>query len=220
MVKFNRLFVVPDNSKTILDVEIEDLCYFENMFITGVSIDTKSTYVTSGPSSSPRYSKNILDYSGLTGDIDLCEYFQGVIPKHSSVDRGLKRLRLVIPKSELDPTNEILFVYIHVSGIPHPSTPCGEDKTYEMRITFNKANLYTEGVRLIKSHLGDIKDPTSKDENKMKLVDYILRYNAFNVALEAGRYKEAIELSEYIFKPQDAALNASSEDRRKNCGCY
>jgi hypothetical protein len=58
MVQFNSLKITPDRS-LIVDVNIEDIPYYKDVYLDSIVIDNQKTYLSSGPSNTPIYKKTI-----------------------------------------------------------------------------------------------------------------------------------------------------------------
>ena len=60
MVEFKELKITPDGKNLIINASIKDLEYYKDVYIDSVIIDTQDTYLPSGPSSNPIYTKNFI----------------------------------------------------------------------------------------------------------------------------------------------------------------
>lgn len=58
MVQFNSLKITP-NRTLIVDINIKDIPYYENVYLDSIVIDNQKTYQTSGPSNTPIFAKEI-----------------------------------------------------------------------------------------------------------------------------------------------------------------
>ena len=56
MILFSRLSVSQDGKTLVIKADIEDLTYYDNMYITKVVIDNQKTFSASGPSANPIFS--------------------------------------------------------------------------------------------------------------------------------------------------------------------
>ena len=59
MVHFNELAITPDGKYLIIDVSVLSETYYKDIYIDSVVIDNQNTYLSSGPSSEPVYSKHL-----------------------------------------------------------------------------------------------------------------------------------------------------------------
>ncbi len=102
--------------------------------------------------------------------------------------------------------DNLFFVYAFATGDAEPDTPCGMKKTSIMGVVYDKSALYKNGMKFISS----VKDCNFPRE----FIDYILRYKAFDLALDSCNYTQAIEYwNNYISKSR---INRTS----KRCRCH
>lgn len=118
MVQFNELRIIPNGTRLIIDVSVRDLEYYTNVYLDSIIVDTQDTYLDSGPSSTPVYSKKI------EGDV--------------------KSFRVEIGKGDLLPAldNNMFIVYVKTKGIPSADTPCGMDNEYTIGVTLWLCPMY------------------------------------------------------------------------------
>lgn len=191
MVQFNELYINQEGTKLYIDVEVKDLCYYDNVYIEKIIIDNQDTYTSYGPSNSPKYVKMVSDYSGITDTTDLCDEFCGIIPTEKELSGGRKRIRLELTNKEV-PLTDLLFVHVSVAGVPDPSTPCGMDNMNTLGIVYNVYPKYKTGLQYIKKQL--CKFSSCSSSNNSGLIDFILHNKMFDLALDLGNYNEAIKL--------------------------
>lgn len=104
MIEFNELHINQEGTKLSVDVSVLDLPYFTNIYIDKIDIDSQDTYVITGPSTTPVYTRT-LDGSNKTLQLELTPEDLGV----SFVDH-------------------MFFVYITVKGTPAEDTPDDMDR--------------------------------------------------------------------------------------------
>lgn len=125
MIQFNKLEILSEESKLVIDVSVKDLDYYFDVYIGEIIIDTQDTFIESGPSSKPIYSKII------TGNI--------------------KSVQLELDKGDLLSLNDnIFFVYIKTKGTPTPDTPCGKDNEITLGVAVNLYPIYQQAFNYIK----------------------------------------------------------------------
>lgn len=73
MIQFNELRITPNDKKIIVDVEIANSVYYDNISIDSIVIDTQDTYVDNGPSTNAVYSTSVNSKS-IRLSIDTEEY--------------------------------------------------------------------------------------------------------------------------------------------------
>ena len=200
MVVFNELLVT--NGKLIIDVSIEDICYYENMFIEKIKVsDIKEEY---------KYEYKATVVPEVLDSI--CQSFFGVVPKEKEVIEDgnttslkRKRIRLELKPSDLKlkNLNEHLFIInVEVGGIPDPNTPCTMDEKSNIAYTYYAKDWYDKSMNFIRNS-SDIDDG---------FVDFILKKEALDLALNCGNLTKASEYFD-LLKTKEAPSN------NKACKC-
>lgn len=172
MVVFNECRIDKEGKNLIVDVKVDSLAYYENIYLKSITVDTDETFIDCGP--------NVLK----------CQYH------HEFSDTKIKTMRLEISYKELglnSLNDNMFFVYIEVGGIPAPNTPCGRDKTHTMAVAVNLASIYNVSM-------GYIKELGQSCETPKGFIDTILRLKAFELSLKTGNYSTAINLWKKLFK--------------------
>lgn len=126
MVQFNELYITPDSKRLVIEAQVKDLNYYNNVYISEVIIDNQDTYKDNGPSNSYVY-------------------------KHT-VSGNSKSVRLELDSTDLTINNKMLFVYIVTGGAPTIDTPCGMDNTITIGVVINRYIIY----KYIMSNIKDI----------------------------------------------------------------
>ena len=122
MVIFNECRIDKEGKNLIVDVSVDSLSYYENIYLKSITIDTNETFIENGPSSNYIYNDEF-----------------------NVSDVRVKRKRLKFSYKELGLDNfddNILFVYIGVGGIPEPDTPCGMDNKHSVAVAVNMRPVY------------------------------------------------------------------------------
>ena len=116
MIEFNDIKVSPDGKKLIIDAQVKDVPYYDNVYIDTIFIDTQDSYVENGPSSKPIYIYEASDE---------------------------KRVRLEL-KSELNVSldNTMFFVYVVTKGTPTSDEPCCHGKYTTTGVAINLYPIY------------------------------------------------------------------------------
>lgn len=133
MVKFNELRISNDSKSLIIDAQVLNDSYYDNVYIDNIIIDNQDTYIGTGPSSTPKYSY--------------------------TVKSDLKRVALTIDYKELGNLNGILFVYVRTKGTPTPDTPCGKDNITTIGTVTNVYPFYQQAMGYMKELIGNCTIP-------------------------------------------------------------
>lgn len=118
MIKFNELIIVNEQN-LIIDVSVKELSYYTDVYIDSITIDTQDTFIESGPSSKPVYTKTI--------------------------EGNNKSIRLELNKGDLLPSlkDNLFFVFIKTKGTPSSDTPCGMDNITTIGVVYNLKIIYS-----------------------------------------------------------------------------
>lgn len=212
MIVLNECRVSPDGKALIVEATVENLSYYENVYIDSVVVDTQKTFLDSGPSSNPVFVKqfihedpetNVLENNRLEADKN-CECYDMTV----SDKCGYKNIRLCISAEDMGLSNlndDIFFVYVVATGSPAPCTPCGMDNQYVIGIAMNLRPIYNKAMSFIRELSNNCSIPRG-------FIDMILRLKAFELSLKTGNYPVAIKQWEKLSKDKVTITS-------KNCGC-
>lgn len=189
MIVFKDLRITPDGQNLLINAVVAPYKYFENMYITSISIDTERTFSPTGAPSPGA----ILVYENKTNDTSI---------KEVSVNIGPDKF-----KEKLSSLNgHIFYVYVTVAGTPSADTPCTMDTEYTLGVALNWQSIYQQGVdhmrKVVNGCCGMPKD----------FIDYILRFKAFELALRTAQYQLANDRFKKWFAEDGAKFNPP-------CGC-
>lgn len=120
MTQINELRVTPDSKHLIIDVQIQEMDYYENVYLDTITIDTQDTYNVTGPV------KPIM-----------------TIPCDNS-----KHVRQFIDIDSI--ANNLFFVTITTTGEAADDTPCGMSETYTVGVTYDRYPMYLRGMQFLK----------------------------------------------------------------------
>lgn len=210
MVVFNECRIDKDGKNLIIEATVENLKYYDKVYIDSVVIDTQDTFSANGPSNNPIFTTSFKDTEG-NSNITIQEenYESGEVD--ASQKQDIKSVRLILSAKDLGKANldnDIFFVYVIATGIPEACTPCGMDNSTVMCIAYNFRPLYNLGM----SYIRELADNCSMPKN---FIDYILRFKAFELSLKTGNYTLAIEYWEKFLKNKTSSIS-----KPKGCGCY
>lgn len=122
MIRFNELRITPDRKHLIIDVQVKELDYYQDVFLNTIVIDTQKTFISTGPSSKPF----------MTIDCGRVKHYRDFIDIDTIADN-------------------IFFVYAISVGEPQENTPCGLTESLVMGVTYDKYPLYLQGMKLLES---------------------------------------------------------------------
>lgn len=193
MLRFNELRITADNKCLIIDTQVEDLSYFENVKIDGIFIDTQDTWISDGPST-----KAIQVYSQEDKTLDIIKDEKG------------KHVRVEVESPLITPAaNNMYFVYVmaDVTNAPEAmQAPCICSKDSIIGTVVNLYNLYTTLMSGVKELSDSCSVPTG-------FIDTFLRQYVIDACIKAGNYPLAIKYWNEFF------LNKKKVYTSKSCGC-
>ena len=123
MLQWNELRITPDGKHLIVDVEVQPLDFYKNVYIKSIEFNTfnKATDYKEYPNS---------------GTIKI---------KQDSTPK--KHVRQVVDIDTL--SKGILFVYAVADGTPTEDTPCGAKEPVLLGIVYNKALLHNMSINML-----------------------------------------------------------------------
>lgn len=215
MLHFNELRLTPDNKCLIIDVEVDNIEYYEDIVLDSIVIDTQDTFIMNGPSNNPLYVKEINEE--LKHIYSLPEY-QNCNPIQVDEDKkycfvtdekGVRhyRLELSIKDLKVNPCDTMFFIYVIALGTPHPNTPCGYDTNKIMGTVVNIQSLYLN----LMSYLKELSKTCDIPKG---FIDAILRIKALDLSIKTGNYIEAIKYWKKFFK------GTTINNNHSNCNCH
>lgn len=197
MLQFNELRVTADNKCLIIDVQVDDLCYFENVTIESIIVNTQDTYTPTGPNMGEH--NEYVVYSPEMKDLDIINDGVG---RHVRIE--LKHPFICSGK------NTMYFVYAiaDVSNAPEATmAPCTCNHERIMGTVVNNYNLYNTLMNGIKELANDCDVPRH-------FIDDYLRIQAIDASIKTGNYPMAIKYWEKFFSKKPG------EHHYKPCGCH
>ena len=185
MIKFNELRIENCNNTLIIDASVRDLSYYNDIYIDSITIDTQATYVGSGPSSNAIFTYNV------------------------PIGQSLKNIRLDLNATVLGVNfdTNLLFIYVSARGIPQIDVPCDMDNVHTLSVITNLYLIYRNGLKLLSEAQDDCQNSSKS------LVDFILKLNAFDLAIKTCNYVTAIRYWNKYFKSD------KYQSLTNNCGC-
>jgi len=124
MLQFNELRITPDGKHLIVDVQVQELDYYKNIYIDSICFDVHSSYSATGPSSNA---------------VEIFKANEGDTQKHIRILWDIDLLK-----------DKLFFVFAITKGAPEANTPCGMKDTAIMGITYNQYPIYTIAIKSLK----------------------------------------------------------------------
>lgn len=203
MLHFNELSLTPDNKCLIVDVEVDNLDYYEDIVIDSIVIDTQDTFVLNGPSSKPLFE---IDTQSKAASLyeNKQHYF-----KNREANTKHYRLELKLKDLKVDPYDTMFFVYAIASGTSKPNTPCGYDVNKILGTVVNVQSIYKQILPYLKELSNTCNIPKG-------FINLILQVKALDLAIRTGNYLEAVKYWKKFFKGN----NFNSINLNNNCNCH
>lgn len=122
MLQFNELRIGPDGKHLIIDVQVQNLSYYDDIYIDTIIIDTQKTYSVTGPSNKALF----------TIDCGSTKHYRNFIDIDGVADN-------------------MFFVYVLSNGTPADNTPCGMSESSILGVTYNKYPVYQQSIKMLNS---------------------------------------------------------------------
>lgn len=174
MIQFNELGLSKDGKQVIIDVQVIDSELYTEVYLDSINIDKYQNYVSTGVSTSPIYT--------------------------TQVQGNQKRSTLILDTLDLNNTaiqGGLFFIYVKVKGAPSPETPCGLDNETTIGTIVDTHSIYN----LSMSYLRQVEETC---EIPKDFIDLMLKFKAFNLALDTENYPTAIKYWDKFFKERQA----------------
>lgn len=192
MVSINEFVIARDAKYLYLKASIDDMEYFENVFIDYLEFTlhkvVNGTIETSTIELNPDGTLHIEPLETEVKNVDLT-----LTPQ----DLGLS-----------DFQTPVIEVKVYTKGYPSDDTPCGMDEEYVVGITYNESVLYDKGLSFIHQVGQDCNIPDD-------FINWILSSSAFDLALKSGNMNDA--LSWWL---RLTSNRSNGYSRNSNCGCH
>ena len=195
MIEINEAYIKANGKEAIVDVSISYDDKYAGLMITSITADNDATYRSSGPSDKPIFSKN-RDAISIPDELTEEDAF--------ILEAKLKRMSVVIP---LDNFSGLLYVYIHIGGIPVPNAQCGDDASYKRIVIYNESILASEEKELARKYaLALGKD--NESEAKRDYIRHVLEKKSLDCFIQAGDF----DMARMILKKKK-----ESKEQKKCC---
>lgn len=154
-----------------------------------------------------QYIINDIPYTANELMVGVHKYEKG---KLVAVTTPIKSYRIEINKNDsiLTFKDNLLFVYVQTEGAPALDTPCGMDEETTLGVTLYHYPIYNSIMNSIKELEKDCEVPKS-------FIDNMLRFKAFELALNTEHYNQAIIYYNKFIKNANLGTVTSNK-----CNCY
>jgi len=159
MLQFNELRITPDGKHLIVDVQVQELDYYEDVYIDSICFDTHTSYNATGPSSTAvkifqAETEDEVKHIRMTWDVDLLK-------------------------------DNLFFVYAATKGTPSADTPCGMKNAITMGVTYNKYPIYIIAMKSLNDLDGcEPSDDLINFSLRLQALDLSLEVGNFTKAIE------------------------------------
>ena len=204
MVVFNELRITQDGQYLILDTHIRrDLTIdYPNAQIDEIYLCESGSYKEGDAKSNPEAIR-IYKAGDEGNNEELCtrsEVYLKISPSDS----------LDLPSTFKD---KLFLVYVYVTGINELDLTCGcNNKNPSIGVALDMGLIYRQFMNYINDLLCN-KDSCSPNVSQ-GFTDFVLRYNAFLLAMDSGHYKKGIEFFDKWFSNDSNVVTSSY------CGCH
>lgn len=192
MVSINEFVIARDAKYLYLKASIDDMEYFENVFIDYLEFTLHK----------------VVNGTIETSTIELNP--DGTLHTES-LETEVKNVDLTLTPQDLglsDFQTPVIEVKVYTKGYPSADTPCGMDEEYVVGITYNESVLYDKGLSFIHQVGQNCNIPDD-------FINWILSSSAFDLALKSGNMNDA--LSWWL---RLTSNRSNGYSRNSNCGCH
>ena len=164
------------------------------------------------------YTFNLRDHTGeyyISGELYLANKLETGVHKYEkgklvAVTTPIKSYRIEINKNDSTLTfkDNLLFVYVKTNGTPASDTPCGMDEETTLGVTLYHYPIYN-------AMMNSIKELEKNCEVPKNFINSILRFKAFELAIDTEHYNQAIIYYNKFIK--NISLNKVTSNK---CNCY
>ena len=164
------------------------------------------------------YTFKVLDHTGeyyISGKLYPADKLEIGVHKYEkgklvAVTTPIKSYRIEINKNDSTLTfkDNLLFVYVKTNGAPASDTPCGMDEETTLGVTLYHYPIYN-------AMMNSIKELEKNCEVPKNFINSILRFKAFELAIDTEHYNQAIIYYNKFIK--NINLNTVTSNK---CNCY
>lgn len=164
------------------------------------------------------YTFDLRDHTGeyfISGELYSADKLETGVHKYEkgklvAVTTPIKSYRIEINKNDSTLTfkDNLLFVYVKTNGTPASDTPCGMDEEITLGVTLYHYPIYN-------AMMNSIKELEKNCEVPKNFINSILRFKAFELAIDTEHYNQAIIYYNKFIK--NINLNTVISNK---CNCY
>ena len=164
------------------------------------------------------YTFNVPDHTGeyyISGELYPADKLKTGVHKYEkgklvAVTTPIKSYRIEVNKNDSTLTfkDNLLFVYVKTNGAPASDTPCGMDEETTLGVTLYHYPIYN-------AMMNSIKELEKNCEVPKNFINSILRFKAFELAIDTEHYNQAIIYYNKFIK--NINLNTVTSNK---CNCY
>lgn len=213
-VIFDQLKVSDDGKKLFIKGHVNDLSYFDDVYLDNITIQTSDKVSETLPlpptegfiykASFAAQSKNF----DLT--VDVASFDTAFLNWNPTtglpIDDSNPYADTKFDGTCLD--NVLFFVYVKVTGEPTSDCPCNLDRQVTVGVAFNEDNFYDK----VMSYTNAIAKSCVTSNG---FVDFLLEWNAYKAAVETEHFLDAIKYYDMMFN-----TNTDGTTTSKNCNCH
>lgn len=192
-VIFDQLRISDNAKKLYINVHVNKAAYFNNLYLDSIVI-TNAEHV-----------------SEINVDLPTEDYLW----RKDLTDDNYREAHIVLEPTDFNEkfskdnfTDELLFVYVKVRGVPDAYTPCRLDEDITLGVTFDVNMLY----QIVMQQTRQLVD---KCDIPRDFLDLILLWNGFKAAIETEHYVVAIDFWKKIFRSKNSAVSLI-----RGCRCH
>jgi hypothetical protein len=192
MVSINEFVIARDAKYLYLKASIDDMEYFENVFIDYLEFTLHK----------------VVNGTIETSTVELNP--DGTLHTES-LETEVKNVDLTLTPQDLglsDFQTPVIEVKVYTKGYPSADTPCGMDEEYVVGITYNESILHDKGLSFIHQVGQDCNIPDD-------FINWILSSSAFDLALKSGNMNDAL-----AWWLRLTSNRSNGYSRNSNCGCH
>ena len=191
MIIFDQLRISDDGKKLYINLHVNKADYFDNIYLDSITIMAADKVSETNP------------------DIPTEDYIYKKVFTENVKEADLVLTSNDFNESYIKPnlSNDLLFVYVKVKGVPNPCTPCRLDEEITLGVTFDETMLYQKVMQFTRELNQDCEIPQN-------FLDLILLWYGFKAAIETEHYTVAIDFWKRLFGGKNTVVTS------KGCGCH